>query len=149
MTSEGHTQFRGQRYCPESPGQVPQEEWLALEEAKAKALTGLSLCELQLTSLNFNPSNLQQQQQQQQQQQTNKCTHKCAHTNAHTPPAFLKATAITKDSTLGGKGEHSINVQIILHFLSISAGKEVSEYRFEQLGQLMKKWTGTNILLFT
>jgi len=35
--SEGHTQFRGQQYCPESPGQIPQEEWLALkEEAKAK-----------------------------------------------------------------------------------------------------------------
>ena len=28
MTSEGHTQFRGQRYCPSAPGQLPQDEWL-------------------------------------------------------------------------------------------------------------------------
>ena len=28
MTSEGHTQFRGQQYCPLAPGQIPQSEWL-------------------------------------------------------------------------------------------------------------------------
>ena len=35
----GHTQFRGQRYCPEAPGQIPKEEWLAMKskEAEAKA----------------------------------------------------------------------------------------------------------------
>ena len=39
MTSAGHTQFRGQRYCPNAPGQIPKEQWLAArkEEAKAKA----------------------------------------------------------------------------------------------------------------
>ncbi|XP_078606607.1 uncharacterized protein LOC144879237 [Branchiostoma floridae x Branchiostoma japonicum] len=37
MTSEGHTQFRGQRYCPYVPGQVSREEWLALKKAEAAA----------------------------------------------------------------------------------------------------------------
>ena len=39
MTSTGHTQFRGQRYCPNAPGQISRKEWLAArkEEAKAKA----------------------------------------------------------------------------------------------------------------
>ena len=39
MTSTGHTQFRGQRYCPNASGQISREEWLAArkEEAKAKA----------------------------------------------------------------------------------------------------------------
>lgn len=41
MASPGHTQFRGQRYCPEQPGQMSKEEWLMLRriEAKAKAAT--------------------------------------------------------------------------------------------------------------
>jgi hypothetical protein len=34
MSSAGHTQFRGQRYCPFAPGQIPREEWLA-ERRKA------------------------------------------------------------------------------------------------------------------
>ena len=25
----GHTQYRGYRYCPHAPGQIPKEEWLA------------------------------------------------------------------------------------------------------------------------
>jgi hypothetical protein len=28
ITSQGHTQFRGQQYCPDAPGQLPKEEWL-------------------------------------------------------------------------------------------------------------------------
>ena len=41
MASPGHTQFRGQRYCPEQPGQMSKEEWLMLRriEAKTKAAT--------------------------------------------------------------------------------------------------------------
>ena len=37
MKSEGHTQFRGQRYCPEAPGQIPKEEWLAMKSKEAEA----------------------------------------------------------------------------------------------------------------
>ena len=39
MRSQDHTQFRGQRYCPKAPGQIPKEEWLAKkrEEARVKA----------------------------------------------------------------------------------------------------------------
>lgn len=39
MASGGHTQFRGNRYCPNVPGQIPREQWLAArrEEAMAKA----------------------------------------------------------------------------------------------------------------
>ena len=39
MRSSGHTQFRGQRYCPKAPGQIPKKEWLAKkkEEAQARA----------------------------------------------------------------------------------------------------------------
>ena len=35
MTSEGHTQFRGQRYCPSAPGQMPQHEWLQKKKDEA------------------------------------------------------------------------------------------------------------------
>ena len=28
MTSDGHAQFFGQRYCPYEPGQLPQDVWL-------------------------------------------------------------------------------------------------------------------------
>lgn len=28
MASDGHTQFAGQRYCPETPGIPPKEQWL-------------------------------------------------------------------------------------------------------------------------
>ena len=35
MTSEGHTQFRGQRYCPSAPGQIPQDEWLQKKKDEA------------------------------------------------------------------------------------------------------------------
>ena len=35
MTSEGHTQFRGQRYCPSAPGQMPQHEWLRKKKDEA------------------------------------------------------------------------------------------------------------------
>ena len=40
MSAPGHTQFRGQRYCPHAQGQIPREEWLAKKrlEAKSKAL---------------------------------------------------------------------------------------------------------------
>ena len=40
MSSEGHTQLCGKRYCPHAPGQIPRDEWLALtkEEARTKAL---------------------------------------------------------------------------------------------------------------
>jgi hypothetical protein len=43
MMSAGHTQFRGQRYCPNAPGQIPKEQWLAArkDEAKAKAAAKL------------------------------------------------------------------------------------------------------------
>jgi len=37
MQSEGHTQFRGQRYCPDAPGQVPKEEWLSQKKTEAAA----------------------------------------------------------------------------------------------------------------
>ena len=37
MSTEGHTQFRGQRYCPNAPGQIPKEEWLAERRAEAKS----------------------------------------------------------------------------------------------------------------
>ena len=41
MTTPGHTQFRGQRYCQHAPGQIPRAEWLAQrrDEAKARALS--------------------------------------------------------------------------------------------------------------
>ena len=32
MTTPGHTQFYGQRYCPDAPGQLPQEEWLRMKK---------------------------------------------------------------------------------------------------------------------
>ena len=35
MTSEGHTQFHGQRYCPSAPGQIPQDEWLQKKRDEA------------------------------------------------------------------------------------------------------------------
>ena len=37
MTSGGHTQFRGKRYCPYTPGQVPREQWLQERKAEAAA----------------------------------------------------------------------------------------------------------------
>ena len=39
MTSAGLTQYKGQRYCPDEPGQMSKDDWLALKriEAKAKA----------------------------------------------------------------------------------------------------------------
>ena len=37
MSSAGHTQFRGQRYCPYAPGKIPKEEWLAQRKEAAKA----------------------------------------------------------------------------------------------------------------
>ena len=37
MTSSGHTQFRGQRYCPDAPGQISKEDWLAQRKAEAAA----------------------------------------------------------------------------------------------------------------
>lgn len=36
-SSEGHTQFRGQRYCPDAPGQIGKEDWLALKKSEAAA----------------------------------------------------------------------------------------------------------------
>ena len=36
MTTSGHTQFRGQRYCPDAPGQISKDEWLAQKRADAK-----------------------------------------------------------------------------------------------------------------
>ena len=37
MTSPGHTQYCGQRNCPDAPGQIPREEWLEQKKAEAKA----------------------------------------------------------------------------------------------------------------
>lgn len=37
MVGSGHTQFRGQRYCPNAPGQIAKEEWLRLRRAEAEA----------------------------------------------------------------------------------------------------------------
>ena len=37
MSTEGHTQFRGQRYCPNAHNQVPKDEWLKLRRAEAAA----------------------------------------------------------------------------------------------------------------
>lgn len=34
MVSTGHSQFYGKRYCPNAPGQVPKEEWLAQRRAE-------------------------------------------------------------------------------------------------------------------
>ena len=36
MSTEGHTQFRGQRYCPNVPGQIPRDEWLAQKKLESK-----------------------------------------------------------------------------------------------------------------
>ena len=35
MTSDGHTQYRGQRYCPLAPGQISQDEWLQKKKDEA------------------------------------------------------------------------------------------------------------------
>jgi len=35
LVETGHTQYRGKRYCPNVPGQVPPEEWLAARKAEA------------------------------------------------------------------------------------------------------------------
>ena len=35
MTSEGHTQYRGQRYCPLAPAQISQDEWLQKKKDEA------------------------------------------------------------------------------------------------------------------
>ena len=35
MTSEGHTQFFGQRYCPHEPGQLSQDAWLQQKRQEA------------------------------------------------------------------------------------------------------------------
>lgn len=32
MMTAGHTQYKGRRYCPQAPGQIPKEEWLALRK---------------------------------------------------------------------------------------------------------------------
>lgn len=37
MTSPGHTQYKGKRYCPNAPDQIPKEEWLAQRKAEDKA----------------------------------------------------------------------------------------------------------------
>ena len=37
MLSEGHTQFRGQRYCPYAKGAMPKQDCLAMKRAKADA----------------------------------------------------------------------------------------------------------------
>lgn len=37
MTTAGHSQFRGQCYCPNAPGQLPKKEWLAQKKAEAAA----------------------------------------------------------------------------------------------------------------
>ena len=34
MTSPGHSQFYGKRYCPNATGQIPKEEWLAQRRAE-------------------------------------------------------------------------------------------------------------------
>ena len=36
MTSPGHTQFYGQRYCPGAPGQLPQKEWLRMKREERR-----------------------------------------------------------------------------------------------------------------
>lgn len=33
----GHSQYFGQTYCPDEPGQIPKEEWLAKKAADRKA----------------------------------------------------------------------------------------------------------------
>lgn len=40
IAGSGHTQYKGQRYCPSAAGQIPKEEWLKnkREEAAAKKL---------------------------------------------------------------------------------------------------------------
>lgn len=43
MTTAGHTQFRGQRYCQHAPGQIPRAEWLAQKRAEAKARSSIAL----------------------------------------------------------------------------------------------------------
>lgn len=37
MATEGHTQYKGRRYCPNAPGQIPKEEWLAQRKAEDKS----------------------------------------------------------------------------------------------------------------
>ena len=36
VASAGHTQFRGQRYCPNTNSEITQQEWLQLKRAEAK-----------------------------------------------------------------------------------------------------------------
>ena len=37
MTSEGHSQFKGKRYCPHEPGVLPLDQWLQQRRAEANA----------------------------------------------------------------------------------------------------------------
>ena len=39
MTSKGHSQFRGQRYCPHAVGQIPKEQWLTIMRQEALTKT--------------------------------------------------------------------------------------------------------------
>ena len=39
-STPGHTQFRGKRYCPHAPGQIPKDDWLALRRKEAGIAPG-------------------------------------------------------------------------------------------------------------
>ena len=39
MKNTGHTHFRGIRYCPNAPGQIPLEEWLTRRHIELKAFS--------------------------------------------------------------------------------------------------------------
>lgn len=39
-STPGHTQFRGKRYCPHAPGQIPKDEWLGLRRKEAGIAPG-------------------------------------------------------------------------------------------------------------
>uniref|UniRef100_UPI00358E8398 uncharacterized protein n=1 Tax=Myxine glutinosa TaxID=7769 RepID=UPI00358E8398 len=52
MTAPGHTQFRGQRYCPHAQGQISKEQWLAERKAaSARARGGPSELQADVTPL--------------------------------------------------------------------------------------------------
>ena len=42
ITSPGHSQFYGKRYCPNAPGQIPKEEWLAQRRAEKSEKSSLN-----------------------------------------------------------------------------------------------------------
>ena len=92
MTSARHIQFRGQRYCPDEPGQMSKEEWLMLKKIEAKAKAAVPP-----PSWRSEPPTIPHIKHYHQDRKKKKKTNK---KNSYLSPAFLKATNSTKVSTL-------------------------------------------------